>query len=150
MKYRQSLYCFWPKARKNAPWLSFVNVKFGQSKILNDHITCEDCSWIVISMFLCSVLFPDGLQQTSIEVVAGSHHSAALTGKFSFKALYICNISSPVLLQFLAPKWGIGPEMSCLHLSLFLATEVTATHVNMWINAGKCQGHVMPQLNRQQ
>lgn len=85
-KYR--LYCFWLKGRIKAPWLSFVNVQFCQSKILNNHMTCEDFRWSVIGIFLCSVLFPDGIQQTIIEVVAGSHHSAALTCKFN-KLLFL-------------------------------------------------------------
>lgn len=78
-KYR--LYCFWLKGQ------------------FCYHMTCEYFSWSVIGIVLCSVLFPDGLQHIIIEVVAGSHHSAALTGKlnnyYSCEVHYICNTSLP-------------------------------------------------------
>lgn len=57
----------------------------------------------MISILLSSVLFPDGIQQEIIEVVAGSHHSAALTGKLNYtcEVIYICNTSLPVSSGYL-------------------------------------------------
>ena len=85
-----------------------------------------------MSIFLSSVLFPDELQQTIIEVVAGSQHSAALTGMFSYSYSII-----PVMrVTFAAPqgahnlaKYGESKyrtkRMNSLPLSPFVISYAT-------------------------